>query len=444
MTAPYDFGLDFQTLILGHLFRDATFNLYTDGLVKPEYFSTEVHAALAAIAIKYFKDYKKVPARSSLEVLLKEAFDDKLIKPELKVEVVETLKAAYKEELDAAEYVTDKVAAFAKKQELTKAILKSADLIDKGNYDPVEDLIKNAVAVGKNDDTEQYDFWAEAENRLIHRHDIVAGVIKPNGITTGHKEIDESLYHKGWGRKELSVLMGPAKSGKSMALVGFGMNAALAGYNVLYVSLEVSKEIIADRLESNLSGIKMNDLAMEMRKARDTTIKAKTKAGHLKIHDYASNTFKPSDLKRLILKYEAKGIKFDLVIVDYADLMAPNHRYNEPRENSRTIYVDLRGIAYEFNCAVLSATQTNRNGFKADIGKMEDVAEDINKARTVDLMISLNRDEHDIANDTSRLYFAASRNQESVLIKVKSDIGSSRYVKSILEVIKHGSSGKKT
>ena len=432
----YDFGNEFQTLLIGYLFRDAAFNLYTDGLIKPQYFGSEVFSVLADISISYFNKYKGVPSRASVELLLKEAIDSKKIKPELKSEVLEVLKAAYKEELKDVDYVIDQIVAFAKKQELTFAILKSAELIDKGDFGPVEGLIKTAVAVGKNDATEQYDFWEEADARLKTRHDIIAGLIKPTGVTTGHKEIDEALYNKGWGRSELSVLMGPAKSGKSMALVGFAMNAARAGHNVLYVSLEVSKRIIADRLEANLSGIKMNDLAMEMKKARDATTLGRIKSGHLKIHDYASGTFKPSDLKRLIHKYEASGIKFDLVIVDYADLMAPDHRYNEPRDNIKSVYIDLRAVAYEFDCAVLSATQTNRNGFKADVGKMEDVAEDINKVRTVDLMISLNRDEYDVANDQARLYFAASRNQESVLIKVKSDIGTSRYVKSVLEVIK--------
>lgn len=434
--ATYEFDEDFQTLILGYLFRDVAFNVRTDGLLKPQYFTTEVHAALAAVGLEYFKVYKNAPSRAGMNILLKEAFDKKRIKTELKAEVIEVVKQAFEEELKDTDFVVEQVVKFAKKQELSHAILKCAELIDKGDYDPVEGIIGKAVLVGQNDDAEQYDFWKEADNRLLKRQAILAGTIRPDGITTGFKDIDEAMYHKGWGRKELSVLMGPAKSGKSMALVTFGMKAALAGYNVLYVSLEVNKNIIADRLEANLSGVKMNDLPIQMKKARDTTVIAESRAGKLKVHDYASGTFKVSDLRRLLHRYEANGIKFDLVIVDYADLMAPDHYSNEPRENSRMIYVNLRGVAHEFNCALLSATQTNRAGFKAAVGDMEHVAEDINKVRTVDLLISLNRDDTEKENDEARLYFAASRNQEAITVKVKTDIGSSRYIESILEVMK--------
>lgn len=431
----YDFGEEFQTLILGYLFRDVSFNVHTDGLIKPQYFTTEVHAALAALGTEYFTTYKNVPSRASMNVLLKEAFDKKRLKVELKAEVLTVVKAAFEEELKDEEYVSKQVVKFAKKQELTHAILKCADLIDKNDFDPVEEIITKATLVGQNEDAEQYDFWQEADNRMKLRQAIISGLVGPTGITTGFKEVDEALYHKGWGRKELTVLMGPAKSGKSMALVTFGMKAALAGYNVLYVSLEVNKNIIADRLEANLSGVKMNDLPTKMKQAHDASIIAATRAGHLKVHDFASGSFTNNQLRRLLHRYAAAGIKFDLVIVDYADLMAPDRVSNEPRENSRLIYVGLRGIAHEFNCALLSATQTNRAGFKAATGDMEHVAEDINKVRTVDLMISLNRDEVEKENNEARLFLAASRNQQSKMVKVKTDIGSSRYIESVLEVI---------
>lgn len=437
MTTPvtYDFGEDFQTLVLGYLFRDVSFNVRTDGLIKPEYFTTEIGSALAAIGTDYYRTYKNVPSRASMNMLLKDAFDRKLLRPELKAEIIEVVREAFDAELKDEEYVAEQVTKFAKKQELTHAILKCADLIDKNDFDPVEGIITKATLVGQHEDAEQYDFWQEADNRMKHRQAIISGLVKPDGITTGFKDFDNALYHKGWGRKELTVLMGPAKSGKSMALVTFAMKAALAGSNVLYVSLEVAKNIIADRLEANLSGVRINDLGDQMKKAHDASIIAASRAGILKVHDYASGTFQPNQLRRLLHRYAANGIKFDLVIVDYADLMAPDRYTQEPRENSRMVYVGLRGVAHEFNCALLSATQTNRAGFSAALGKMEHVAEDINKVRTVDLMISLNRDDTDKSAGEARLYLAASRNQQEVIVRVKADIGTSRYIESILEVI---------
>lgn len=430
----YDFGVDFETLMMAYMLRDTGFHVRTEGLIRPEYFTSEAHRSLAAVVNAYYQDYKAVPTKASVGLMLKEALDKKRIKAELRDEVVDIVKEAYRETLTDTDYVIEQVVKFARKQALTNAVLKAAEKIDRNDFEGVDELVTQATLVGQHEDAEQYDFWKEAESRRKIRQAIVAGTIKPTGITTGFHEIDRIMYHKGWGRKELSLLMGPAKSGKSMALVTFSMKAALAGYNVLYVSLEVSKNIIADRLEASLSGIKINDLAVNMKKAEDASNLAAARSGHLKVHDYASGTFQPNQLRRLLRRYDAAGIKFDMVVLDYADLMAPNKVSNEPRENSRTIYVDLRGIAHEFDLALLTATQTNRAGFKAALGDMEHVSDDINKVRTVDLMISLNRDEADKDNGEARLYFAASRNQEAAIVQVKADIGSSRYVESIVKV----------
>lgn len=431
-TEVYEFGEDFQTLILGYLFRDVAFNVRTEGLIKPQYFESEVHGVLASIAVEYYKTYRTVPSKASLGVLLKDAIDKKRLRGELKDDVKEVLKQAYAETLADVDSTVVECTKFAKRQELSAAILKCAKLIDDGDYDAVEGIIQKAVMIGENQDEGQYDFFGEAESRAKYREEVLAGRIKPTGITTGYKDVDNALYHKGWGRKELSVLMAPAKAGKSMSLIGFAMNAVTSGYNVLFVSLEVSTKIVADRLDANMSGVKLNDLNMQLKKAKDRAGTLAAKAGAFKIHDFASGSFSPTQLRRLIHRYAAVGTKFDLVIVDYADLMRPDHEVEETRENSRKIYLGLRAVAHEFDCAVLSATQTNREGFKAKLGKMEHVAEDINKARTVDLLLSLNPKE--APSNEATIYFAASRNQGSATIEVKTNLAMARFIEEIVEV----------
>ena len=429
----YDFGTDFQTLILGYLFRDVEFNVRTQGLIRPDYFESEVHGVLASIAIKYYDTYKTVPSKPSLEILLKDALDKKLIRAELKPDVVDMLRTAYAQPLTDINFTVEQVSKFARRQALSTAILECANLIDKGAYDDVEPIIQRAVMVGDNQDHGQYDFFAEAENRFKYREEVLAGRIRPTGITTGYKDMDDAMYHKGWGRKELSVLMAPAKAGKSMGLVTFGMNAVAAGYNVLFVSLEVATKIVADRLDANLSGIPLNDLSLQLKKARDKAVATSARAGVFKIHDFPSGSLSPIELRRLIHRYAATGTKFDLVIVDYADLMRPDREVDETRENSRKIYLGLRAIAHEFDCAVLSATQTNREGFKAPVADMHHVAEDINKVRTVDLLLSLNPD---AGKGEASIYFAASRNQASATVVVKTNLAMARFIESIIEVRK--------
>ncbi|MGQ1699213.1 hypothetical protein ACT42I_18710 (plasmid) [Acinetobacter baumannii] len=124
-----------------------------------------------------------------------------------------------------------------------------------------------------------------------------------------------------------------------------------------------------------------------------------------------------------------------MIIVDYADLMRPDIRTNDPKENSRVIYVDLRAIAFEENVALLTATQTNREGFKSTVAKAEHVAEDFNKIRTADVAISINITEEERAKGQARLYFAASRNQEmGVTVVIKQNVSMMRFLEEVISV----------
>ncbi len=401
-------------------------------MIKPGYFDSEVHAVLAHIALDYFSTYKTVPSRATLTLLLKDAIAKKRIRTELQADVGTTLKQAFDEKLADVESTIVEVVKFARKQELTKAILDCAARIDKGDYDQVESIIQKAALVGVNDGAEQYDFFKEAENRHAYREEVAAGRILPTGVTTGFKVLDDHLYHNGWGRKELTVLMGAAKSGKTMALLSFAVKAVLAKYNVLYVSLEVSRRVLSDRIDANIAGVNINDLVTGKNRVRDASILARPTAGLFKIHDYPTGTFSPQQLRRLLARYKALGINFDMVVIDYADIMAPSVMSKEPRENSRLIYVELRGIAQEFDVAMLSATQTNREGYKAAVSRMEHVSDDINKARTVDLLISINADDNDKAKNQAWLHIIASRNQGAGSpIKLKTNLAMARFLESL-------------
>lgn len=434
-TPTYEFDEDFQTKLTALLMRDTEFNSKVEGLIDPAYFTDTTNGILVRIVQDYYNRYRFVPNLKILSTLIKDGLDKKLIRKDDLEDIRDRIKEVYADDLSDQEFIAENVAKFARRQAMEAAIFKAADLIDKGKFDNVEDVIKEAMNRGLNEDTNRYDYWENNESRAEYRAEVLAGRIKPDGITTGHKEIDDLLYHKGWGRKELTVLMGPAKSGKSMSLIGFGANAAKAGYNVIYVTLEVAARIIADRIDANLANTAMQNLptAIGLVKGRISSVAAS--AGRLDIYDFPTGTLSPSDLRRLLARRKAQGINYDLIIVDYADLMRPDIHSSESRENSRLIYVGLRALSHEFNAAVLSATQTNREGFKAASGRMEHVAEDINKARTVDLLLSLNASEEEKARGEARIYFAASRNQKSdITVKVKTEIDKAKYVSGVLAI----------
>jgi replicative DNA helicase len=269
--------------------------------------------------------------------------------------------------------------------------------------------------------------------RSKDRKDRAAGLKPPTGITTGYPILDDCLYHRGWGRKEMAVIMGGPKSGKSMAMINFGINAIGAGYRTLYVTLEVASEIIAERMDANIANRAMSELGTHVHEVEEKVTAFMAKAAPFIIHEFPTGSMRPSDLRRLVEHYKAQGMVFDLVIVDYADLMAPERATDNVQENSKSVYVNLRGLAMQEGFAMLTATQTNREGAKKAVATMTDVAEDINKIRIADIVISINKDDAERAINQARLYFAASRNQRSgFAIRIEQDVDCGKFIKRVI------------
>lgn len=445
MPKKFDFDGDFQSKITALTCFDTDFLKRTSHILKAEYLENDGESILSSLSLNYFLKYGEAPDKSILVSLIKENADKKLIRKELLPLVVDSFKKIQRIDLTGKKYVEDKVVEFAKKQAISFAILKSVELLESGKTAEIEKIISEAVSIGANEESSAYDYFSELNNRTETRIEKMLGKRPPQGITTGHKKLDDLLYHQGWGRKELSCLIGGPKSGKTATMIGFARSASQAGYNVLYVTLEVSAQIVSDRLDALISETKMKELGLKAKSVQEKVNDEMAKSGQFIIHDFPPNTLTPNNLRSLIEKYKKTGInkdgstrppiKFDLIALDYADLMVPNFRTQNVIENSRTIYVDLRAVAHEENCAVLTATQSNREGAKSVVIKAENVAEDYNKVRTVDLLISINCTEEEASRGEARLYFAASRNQESGFsLVVKRDLSLMKAISSIVRV----------
>lgn len=432
----FEFDADFQTKIAALTLRDTQFLSRCDGLIQPAHFEDPSEAALASMALRYFKIYKKAPDKSIHARLIKEDIDNRIIRRESVESVVGKVKELHTADVSDRDYVIDHVSKFARRQAVTGAIEQSIHKLDKGDYGGIEKVLKDALQVGAMEESAGYDFFKERENRTTERKEFAMGRLKPTGITTGFAAIDDRLYQKGWGRKELSVLMGAAKAGKTTAMINFGKNACGRGSNVLYLTLEVSEKIIASRLDACITRTPMMQLGSKIIEV-DAKVEAFSKhCGSFIIHEYPTGSLKPSEVRRLLQWYRSQGMIFDLVIVDYADLMAPDHRTQDAIENSKQVYIGLRAIAQEEDLAILTATQTNREGAKAAVVTATHVAEDFNKVRIADVIISLNRTEEDVAAGQARLYFAASRNQKGgITILVKQDMEAMIYIEAVIEVI---------
>lgn len=427
----YDFDSGFQERIVALMLRDTGFAQLTEGLIKPEYFENTALGALVLIANRYFDKYKKAPGdKTILSKLLKDAKDAKLLPAELLPSVVSAVRHLFTVDISDREYVADCCATFARHQAVSAAILESVDLVAKGDFDTINQRMRKALDTGVSVMSSGYDYAEQVAARSQDRKDRAAGIRPPTGITTGFPALDDYLYHKGWGRREMSVLMGGPKAGKSMAMISFAVNAIAHGYKTLYVTLEVASNIIAERIDANISDRCMFELQDHVFEVENKVREFMARAAPLKIHEFPSGTMKVADLRRLVEQYKAQGMTFDFVIIDYADLMAPERYTDNIQENSKSIYVNLRGLAMQEGFALLTATQTNREGAKKAVATMTDVAEDLNKIRIADVVISINR--VDGMPGVAKLFFAASRNQRSGFsIQIQQDLDRARFIKAI-------------
>jgi replicative DNA helicase len=431
----YTFDESFQKKVLAMMLRDNAFTQRVEGLIVPAYFDTNAHGWLADLVNRHYASYRQVPSGTIVLNEVRKARDSKLLKPELLDEVKDALKFIYgKPDLSNRDYTVEAVSAFALERALEEGLLKSVDLLEKGAFAEIREVMAKACDTGSHDDLTSLDLGASVTERVDARVAKMAGIILPSGITTGHTQLDKELYNTGWGRKELSCLMGGPKSGKSIGLQYFAVKAAEVGNNVLFVTCENSAEITADRMDANIANVDMKELGTNAAKVEAAVKSFNVKAGALKVHEYPTKTFRPSDLRRLLRRYQSQSIIFDLVVVDYADIMASDTQFSDERFRLADIYGSLRAIAQEENLAMLTATQTNREGAKANTAGKTDVAESIDKTRLVDILISINADADEKARGEARLFFAASRNSEDEIgFRIKSDRSKMRFITKIIE-----------
>jgi replicative DNA helicase len=429
------FDNDFKNKVLALQLRDDNFCQRVDGLIQPSFFESEVDKYILSVAANHYNKYSTPPSPVAVSHTFKEDQANGVVRKEFVSSIASKLKELYKTDTSDRDFVIEKIAEFARLAATEKAVIEAAGILDSGgDISTIMPMMQKALDVGTTDLKVAYDYKEEIDKRSQIRKARLAGTISHNSVTTGWTDMDNTLYRKGWGKGELTLYMAPSKGGKSAALIDHALRAAERGFNVLLISLEVSTEIQTDRMDSNISGVKMNELSTYIDKVDERVKKWRSRAANLKCHEYPSGTYKVSDLRRLIKKYQAIGLQFDLVVVDYADIMLTESKSSETIDKSKQVLIDLRALAQNENLAILSATQTNRSGASADVITDIHVAEDYNKIRIADLVISINC--NDIERDTgeARLFYAASRNQPAHTITIKRDLSVMKHIKEIITV----------
>lgn len=432
----FNFDETFQAKIAALTTRDADFMRRTRDCIEPGHFDSAGYGIVVNMAQSYFDRYNRLPANAATWAqIIKDSVTSGQLRDNFKDIVVSSLKDCFSADIRDSEYAVDKISEFSKHQEIMKALDEAAGLAAGGKFEQIEKVMNKAFLKGAKNKYRETDFWNDINTRTQERKDRASGLIKPKGIPLGIKKIDNILFHKGLGRRELTCIMGGAKKGKSMGLGEFALRFSLQGFNVIYATLEVSHEIIAARMDANVSGTKFAELDDNPNSIQMEITGKQSKAGVLKIVEFPTGSLTPNGLRAAIERYKAEGIKFDVIITDYADIMAPDIYTQNDIANSKSVWEGLRAIAQEEDAAGVTATQTNREGFKSDTAKAEHASEDFNKIRIADLVISINRTEEERARNEARLYFAASRNQAGeITVLIRQKMEEMKFIDKVVQV----------
>ena len=268
---------------------------------------------------------------------------------------------------------------FTKRQELERAILKAADMLEKGDYDPVEKLIKDAVQISLTKDMGT-DYFADPAAR-INKYFNAGGQ-----VSTGWPQLDRLLYG-GFSRGELNIFAGGSGSGKSLVMMNIALSWLQMGLSGVYITLELSEELTSLRTDAMLTSMGTKDIRKDI---ETTELKVKMvgkKAGKYRVKALPAQST-VNDIRSYLKEVQIQtGIKVDFVMVDYLDLVMPVSVKVNPNDQfikDKYVAEELRNLAKEQGVLLVTASQLNRSAVEEVEFDHSHIAGGISKINTAD------------------------------------------------------------
>lgn len=285
------------------------------------------------------------------------------------------------DELDEAYYnwFLEEFEAFTRRQELERAILKSADLLEKGEYGPVEKLIKDAVQISLQKDMGT-DYFADPRARLM--------ALKSNNgqNSTGWPTLDKKLYG-GFNRGELQIFAGGSGSGKSLVMQNLAVNWVQAGLSGVYVTLELSEGLCSMRLDSMVTDTSTQEIFRDLDNVEMKVKMVAKKAGQLRVK-YLPAQSNVNDIRAYVKELQVQtGMRIDFLCVDYLDLIMPVTAKVSPSDlfvKDKYVSEELRNLSKELNVIFVTASQLNRSAVDEIEFDHSHIAGGISKINTAD------------------------------------------------------------
>ena len=355
--------------------------------IKSEYFSDPSKRIIFEEIEKFVSNYDKTPNQEVLTIAIQSRSD--LTEDSYK-DLVSEIDSLSEREVEV-QWAVDTTEKWCKDRAIYNAILRSIK-ISEGNdkelsKDAIPNLLQEALAVSF-DEHIGHDFFESAVDRWNFYHTkeekVEFDIEKLNLITDG-----------GLSKKTLNVFMAPPGAGKSLTMCHLAASALSSGYNVLYITLEMAAERIAERIDANLLDTpikKIKDIPQSIFTSKIEELSKKT-TGKLILKEYPTASAHAGHFRALLndLKLK-KSFKPDIIYIDYLNICASS-RYRGHIVNSYTyvksISEELRGLGQEYEVPIVSATQTTRNGVNNTDVDMTDTSESFGLPQTADLMIAL-------------------------------------------------------
>ena len=356
--------------------------------MKADYFSDKTERTVFEEITKFVDKYNKIPTQTSLEIEVQNRKD--LNEEEYKkvVAVIQTLSST---DVDF-DWLVDTTEKFCKDRAVYNAIVEGISIIDGKDKDrgpdSIPSILTDALAVGF-DNAVGHDYLLDSESRFDYYHTVEEKI--PFDL-----EFFNKITKGGLPPKTLNIALAGTGVGKSLFMCHVAENCLSQGKNVLYITLEMAEERIAERIDANLMNISMEDLHDLPKQMFENKIAKiiKSTSGTLIVKEYPTASAHSAHFRGLIKELAIKkSFKPDIIFIDYLNICASSRFKGASNVNSymyiKSIAEELRGLAVETNVPIMSATQTTRSGFvSTDIG-LEDTSESFGLPATADFMFAL-------------------------------------------------------
>jgi replicative DNA helicase len=384
--------MSFEQVIFSNLINREDYARKVIPFLRPEYFQDQSDKIIFDLFDTYMHKYNRIP---TTEVLLIDLENKTGIKEEIYKNTKETINSFDFDPGTELEWLIDKTEKFCQEKAVYNAIMSSIQILDdKDNKDAkqskgaIPQILSDALAVsfdthiGHNwyeDAALRFDFYHREEERVPFNLNYF------NKITKG-----------GLPKKTLNVILAGVGVGKSLFMCHCAAGNLTDGLNVLYITMEMAEERIAERIDANLLNIAVDELENLTRDLFNNKIEkvGSKHAGRLIIKEYPTSSAGSANFRHLIneLKIKKNFIP-DIIYIDYLNICNSSRIKYSANVNSytyiKTIAEELRGLAVEFNLPIISATQLTRSGFSSSDVDMTDTAESFGLPATVDFMVAL-------------------------------------------------------